>query len=1439
MISSILGFSIRNRLIILLLVSGIIAWGIYGLIHIPIDAVPDITNNQVQVVTVSPSLAPQEVEKFITQPLEFSMANLPDVVEIRSVSRYGLSVVTIVFEEKMKTLAARQLVAEQINIAKGNIPTDFGEPELMPITTGLGELYQYSLEVEPAFESQYSAMDLREIQDWIVKRRLSGIPGIIEIGSFGGYLKEFEVGVDPFKLQNFDLSITDVFTALEKGNQNTGSSYIQKGPNAYYIRAEGLLESLESLKEVVITLRNGVPVKVGDVATVTYGHAPRFGAMTKNGKGEAVGGIAFMLKGANSMETVGLVQERVKEINLSLPEGVTIVPYLDRSSLVNRAISTVKANLIEGGLIVIFILILFLGNFRAGLIVSSVIPLSMLFALGMMEATGVSANLMSLGAIDFGIIIDGAVIVVESVLYNLHVYHKGKTLTGAEMNEVVKSSTSRIFRSAAFGVMIILIVFLPILSLVGIEGKMFRPMAQTVIYALIGALLLSLTYVPMISAWVLKKKISEKENFADKIVIGLQKFYKPILERALALPRVIVGLAFTLFLISIFTFTRMGGEFIPTLEEGDLAMQITLPPGSSLDQSVKISTMAEEILLRDFPEVTQVISKIGTAEVPTDPMPVEEGDVMIILKPKEEWTSTDNREDLANMMKESLAEIPGIEFDFTQPIQLRFNELMTGVKTDIAVKIFGEEMDILHEKADAAAAIIATVNGAADIKVEQVEGMQQYRIRYNRENLARYGLNVVDVNKIIEASFAGAKAGIIFQGERRFDLVVRLDSTHRMDLNFEDLLINTPDGRVIPISEIADLIQDEGPLQVSREDTKRRVTIGINVRNRDVESLVEEIQDKLEADLNLAPGYYVTYGGQFENLKEAKDRLTIAVPLALVLIIVLLYFAFGSVRFALLIFSAVPLSAIGGVAALYLRDLPFSISAGVGFIALFGVAVLNGIVLINYMNDLKEEGNMSLKDIIVNGSLIRLRPVLMTASTDILGFLPMALSNSGGAEVQRPLATVVIGGLISSTILTLIVLPILYQWMNSKYRPSVALLILPLFLIPSFYSQAQTLDVKTLSIEEATELALKNHPLIQQQIMKIESAELKIGTAWDLPATELGYQYGQINSNQRDPFFEIRQNLGSIPGYIQSAKVSQAELDRLLASNKLEKTMLKVWVQKAYIQWLYWHDLKTLLLKQQQMMADYERLAKLRVSTGEAAYLEELTAQTQLENAKLRLEEANRQLEKASSQLAVLLFEDGPFKPPYSLDELDLGNSETQVIDANSHPSLEVSKLEIELSKQTSKLAKADLFPSIYVGYFNQRITDRTIQESGLSGFNVGIGIPLWAKPTINRIKMARVDEQIREADFSIQTKEKGEELKQLSIEISRLRDRLSYYNQTGLPQAIQLQEIAERQFRGGEASYLEYLQAMKTYWQISEDHLRALMDYHSSSSELTYFTNN
>lgn len=1439
MISSILGFSIRNRLIILLFVGGIIAWGIYGLIHIPIDAVPDITNNQVQVVTVSPSLAPQEVEKFITQPLEFSMANLPDVVEIRSVSRYGLSVVTIVFEEDMETLAARQLVAEQINIAKGNIPSEFGEPELMPITTGLGELYQYSLEVEQAFKSQYSAMDLREIQDWIVKRRLSGIPGIIEIGSFGGFLKQFEVGVDPFKLQNFDLSITDVFAALEKGNQNTGSAYIQKGPNAFYIRAEGLLESLEDLEEVVITLRNGVPIKVGDVATVNYGHAPRFGAMTKNGEGEAVGGIAFMLKGANSMETVGLVQDRVKEINLSLPAGVIIVPYLDRSSLVNRAISTVKANLIEGGLIVIFILILFLGNFRAGLIVSSVIPLSMLFALGMMEATGVSANLMSLGAIDFGIIIDGAVIVVESVLYNLHVYHKGKTLTGAEMNEVVKSSTSRIFRSAAFGVMIILIVFLPILSLVGIEGKMFRPMAQTVIYALIGALILSLTYVPMISAWVLNKKISEKENFADKVVIGLQKLYKPILVRALAMPKIIVGLAFSLFILAVFTFTRMGGEFIPTLEEGDLAMQITLPPGSSLSQSVKISTMAEEILLRDFPEVTQVISKIGTAEVPTDPMPVEEGDVMIILKPKEEWTSADNREDLANMMKASLTEIPGIEFDFTQPIQLRFNELMTGVKTDIAVKIFGEEMDILHEKANEAAAIIATVNGAADIKVEQVEGMQQYRIRYDRENLARYGLNVVDVNRIVEASFAGAKAGTIFQGERRFDLVVRLDSIHGADLNFEDLLINTPDGRVIPISEIANLIQDKGPLQISREDTKCRVTIGINVRNRDVESLVEEIQDKLAADLNLAPGYYVTYGGQFENLKEAKARLTIAVPLALVLIIVLLYFAFGSIRFALLIFSAVPLSAIGGVAALYLRGLPFSISAGVGFIALFGVAVLNDIVLINYMNDLKEEGKMSLKDIIVNGSLIRLRPVLMTASTDILGFLPMALSNSGGAEVQRPLATVVIGGLISSTILTLIVLPILYQWMNSKFRPSVALLILPLFLLPSFYSQAQTLDVRALSMEEATELAIKNHPLIQQQMLKKEAAQLKIGAAWDLPATEFGYQYGQINSNERDPFFEIRQNLGSIPSYFQSAKVSKAELDRLLAANNLEKSMLKSWVQKAYIQWLYWHDMKTLLMAQQQMMADYERLAKLRVSTGEAAYLEELTAKTQLENAKLRSEEADRELQKSSSQLSYLLFEDGPFKPVRHLADLMVIIPDNTMLDANTHLLIEVSKLEIELSQQKTKLAKADLFPSVYLGFFNQRITDSNIRESGLRGFNVGVGIPLWVKPTINRIRIARLDEQINVADLTIQTRQRSEELKQLILEISRLKDRINYFEENGLPQAVQLQEIAERQFRGGEASYLEYLQAMNTYWQISEDHLKALLDYHLSYTGLNYFSNN
>ena len=1026
----------RNKFVIGILVLALIGWGSYSLTQLPIDAVPDITNNQVQVVTNSPNLTAPEIEKFITVPVELALQNLPSVVELRSISRFGFSMVTVVFEDDMGTYLPRELVAQQLKIAETEIPDGLGTPEMTPISSGLGEVYQYTLSVKEGYEDKFDAMKLREIQDWIVKRQLSGIKGVIEVNSFGGKLKQYEVTINPSQLKAMNVTITEVFDALENSNENTGGSYIEKDPNAYFIRSEGLAESAADIEKIVVKNQHGTPVLIRDVAKVKLGFAPRFGALTRNGDGEVVGGIVMMLKGENAAQVMERVEARVEQVKKSLPEGVQIQPYLVRSKLVNNAIHTVEKNLLEGGLIVIFILVLLLGNWRAGLIVASVIPLAMLFAVSLMNVFGVSANLMSLGAIDFGLIVDGAVIIVEAIVYRLAVRQEKATeniaLTQDEMDETVTEASVKIRSSAAFGEIIILIVYLPILALSGIEGKTFAPMAQTVSFAILGALILSLTYVPMMSALFLSKKnMGHGNSFSDKLIRLLQRFYTPILNKALQVKTIILAITILLFGVSLWKFTTLGGEFIPTLEEGDLALHQILPPGSSLEKSVEVSGKLQNILMDNFPEIEQVVTKIGTAEIPTDLMSMETGDIMVILKPKSEWTSAKTREELMQKMEEKMNELPGISYEFTQPIQMRFNELMTGSRADIAVKIYGDDLNLLFQNGKKIEKLVENLEGVSSVTVDQIVGMPQIIVRYDYSKLAEYGLQVKTVNTIVRTAFAGEKAGVIYEGERRFDLVVRLPEEGRKEIeDVRNLLIPLANGQTIPLTQIAEVNLEKALMQISRDNTKRKITVGVNVLDRDVTSLVAEIQQVLDEQLELPPGYFITYGGQFENFQNATKRLTIAVPVALLLIFALLYLTFNSLKQATLIFTAIPLAAIGGIWALVLRGMPFSISAGIGFIALFGVAVLNGIVLIGYFNQLKQEGVTDVRKRILFGTQVRLRPVIMTALVASLGFLPMAISMSGGAEVQRPLATVVIGGLLTATLLTLVVLPILYEWIE-------------------------------------------------------------------------------------------------------------------------------------------------------------------------------------------------------------------------------------------------------------------------------------------------------------------------------------------------------------------------------------------------------------------------
>lgn len=1016
---------------------GLIIYGLFELKKLPIDAVPDITDNQVQIITVSPSLGAPDIERFITFPLEQINNNIQGIKEMRSFSRFGLSVITIVFKDDVDLYLARQQVAERLQQVSKDIPTNLGVPQMAPISTGLGEIYQYVVRPKIGFEHRYNAMELRTIQDWIVRRQLLGTPGVADVASFGGNLKQYEVAVNPAILKSMGVTITEVFAALQKNNQNTGGAYIEKGPSVLFIRTEGMMSKIPDIENTVVkNLPDGTPILIKNIGKVQYGKAIRYGAMTYNGKGEVAGAVVMMMKGANSNEVIADVKERIAEIQKTLPEGVKIEPFLDRTKMVNNAIGTVSKNLLEGALIVVFVLVLFLGNFRAGLLVASVIPLAMLFAIIMMNIFGVSGNLMSLGALDFGLIVDGAVIIVEAILHRFKHLNKfqDQKISQEMMDNEVYTSSSTMMNSAVFGQIIILIVYLPILTLQGIEGKMFKPMAQTVIFALLGAFILSLTYIPMMSSIFLSKKIDLKKNFSDKMMEKVESFYHKTLQKVLKIPNIIFFCVVGLFFVSLFVMSRLGGEFIPSLQEGDFAVDTRVLPGSNLKTSTEAVLKSQRILLKKFPEIEKIVGKTGSSEIPTDPMPIDASDLMIILKPRAEWTSAKTYDELAEKMSAELKKnLVGVTYSFQYPVAMRFNELMTGARQDVVCKIYGENLDTLKLYSEKLGEISKKIEGAQNIYVEPISGMPQIVISYKRDALSQFGLNVEDVNNIVNTAFAGQSTGSVFEGEKKFDLVVRLDGEQRKNVeDVNNLLISTPSGIEIPLSSVASVELKESVNQIQRENAQRRIIVGFNVRNRDIQSTVEDLQKVVEKDFKLPPGYSITYGGTFENLQQANSRLMIAVPISLLLILLMLYFAFKSVKYGLLIFSAIPLSMIGGILSLWIRDMNFSISAGVGFIALFGVAVLNGIVLIAEFNRQKET-NSDLKEVVKIGGKTRLRPVLMTALVASLGFLPMAISTGEGAEVQRPLATVVIGGLLLATFLTLYLLPIMYIWFEEHF----------------------------------------------------------------------------------------------------------------------------------------------------------------------------------------------------------------------------------------------------------------------------------------------------------------------------------------------------------------------------------------------------------------------
>ncbi len=1435
MLDKIIAFSIKNKFIIGLMTFALVIWGVWSATKLPIDALPDITNNQVQIITLCPTLAGQEVEQLVTYPIEQSIANLPDLEELRSISRFGLSVVTVVFDDKVDIYFARQLINEKLKEAEEKIPKGIGTPELAPVSTGLGEVYQYIIHPKKGSESKYTSMDLRTMQDWIVARQLYGTPGIAEVNSFGGQLKQYEVAVNPDRLIAMGITIPEIFNALEKNNENTGGAYIDKKPNAYFIRGVGLIGSFDDIKNIAVKNNpNGIPILIKDVAEVQFGSAVRYGALTYNGEVDAVGGVVMMLKGSNSADVVNQVKQKMITIQKSLPADIVIEPYLDRTDLVNRAISTVETNLLEGALIVIFVLVLFLGNFRAGLIVASAIPLSMLFALGMMNLFGVSANLMSLGAIDFGLIVDGAVIVVEATMHHLGLRKGIGRLTQKEMDDEVLSSATKIRKSAAFGEIIILIVYIPILTLIGIEGKMFRPMAQTVSFAIFGALILSFTYIPMMCALVLSKNAKHKENFSDRMMRKLQNIYSPLLEKAIRFKAIVIGTTVALFILSIVIFSRMGGEFIPTLQEGDFAFHCILPQGTSLSQSIETSMQASR-LIKQFDEVKMVVGKTGAAEVPTDPMPPEATDMMIILKHPDEWERDISYNELADEIMEKLEVIPGVFFESSQPIQMRFNELMTGIRQDVAVKIFGENMDTLLAYANKVNSVVSGIEGATEPSVERVAGLPQIVINYNRSQIANYGLNIEDINHIVSTAFAGGEAGVVFENERKFDLVVRLDSAHRN--NIEDvshLYIPTTDGNQIPLSQVADIKLELGPAQVSREDGKRRIVVGFNVKDRDVASVVEDIQTQL-SNVKLPEGYYYTYGGTFENLQAASARLMIAVPVALALIFMLLYFTFSSLSQATLIFTAIPMAAIGGVFALLIRDMPFSISAGVGFIALFGVAVLNGIVLVSTFNQLEKDGIADILERIREGTKIRLRPVLMTATVASLGFLPMALSHGAGAEVQKPLATVVIGGLITATFLTLFVLPLLYLMFTSKRKnftnPKLtAFMVLISILFCSESSKAQK-PVKQITIDEATSMALNNNLQIQSSQLNVESFSKLKQSYFELPKTELSYQYGQFNSNNKDNSFEVTQVIPFPTYYSARAGLYRAEYKNSQIKNQETVNEIKAQIHQQYFQLQYLKKAKVKLRQLDSLYDDFVNVATLRYSTGETNLLEKTTAETKRNEISILLKQAESEYLNAYYSLKTLLNSSIDFDVNDNFEPIALAST----LDSSAilqNPSLQLMYQQAIIAEKNQKMEKSQSLPDFKVGYFNQSIVGfQNVNgeevyfgpSNRFTGFSVGIGIPLTFLSNGAKIKSLKLQQESILKDADNAKMQMQNEIQFAFQEYMLNLTKYNLYKASSIKFSETIINTATLGFRSGDIGYIEYANALQTATDVQLKYLQSI----------------
>ena len=1437
MLSKIIQFSIKNKLVVLLGLFALLLGGIYSISKLPIDAVPDITNNQVLIITSVPSAGAPDVERLITVPIEQATRNVPGILEQRSFSRFGLSLVTLVFNDDVDIYWARQQVSERLITVKSQMPEGMGIPELGPLTTGLGEVYQYVVRPKKGYEGRYSLTELRTMQDWIVRKQLLGTPGVADVSSFGGAVKQFEVSVNPELLKQYDVSVNDIYTALSDNNQNAGGAYIEHGPGVLFIRTEGMVDSMDQIASIPVKiLPNGTPLLVRDLAQVKLGEATKFGATAYNAEGEVAGAVVMMLKGENSKQVIDDIKSKIAIIQESMPEGVVIEAFLDRTKMVNNAIGTVSKNLLEGALIVIFVLILFLGNLRAGLVVASVIPLSMLFAFILMHLFGVSGNLMSLGALDFGLLVDGAVIIVEAVLHQL--YHSSRKeahnqLDKQEMNTIVGQVSNKMMGAAAFGQIIILIVYLPILSLTGIEGKMFKPMAQTVSFALIGAFILSITYVPMMSAWVLNRNRIQKETLTDRFMQKLEAFYEPLLKKALSMPKQIVGVTIAVFVGALILLTTLGGEFIPKLEEGDFAVDTRMLSGSSLNTTLDATQKASKLLLDRFPEIEKIVTKIGAGEIPTDPMSMEASDLMIILKDKEDWVSAKTFDQLADTMGKVMSQVPGITSGFQYPVQMRFNELMTGSRQDVSCKIFGENLDSLAKYAALMGNLIKEVDGAKDLYTETVTGISQVVVHFNRTAIARYGANIKEVNQVIQSAYAGGVAGKVFEGDRRFDLVVRLNSVQKKDWQqIKNLMVTVGNGKQVPLYELAEVRIEEGPYQIQREDAARRIVVGFNVRGKDVKTVVTEVQDKVKKSIQFPPGYYVVYGGQFENLEHAVSRLQIAVPVALLLILVMLFFAFNNIKHCLLIFSAIPFSAIGGVFALWLRGMPFSISAGVGFIALFGVAVLNGIVLLTEMNKLAMEPNRSIVDIIVTATKTRLRPILITASVASLGFIPMAISSGAGAEVQKPLATVVIGGLLSATLLTLFVLPIFYQIFEKKRLGQATISILLLMIGLSATSvQAQNLSEKK-NLSQVIEQALLVSPTLKTTSAQQAYYNALTKSNFDPAKLTLRGELGNVNSSLNDSKYSAEQ-VFDLPQVYQAQKkwlnaVSQTYGYQLI----LDQNFLKHAVEQLYVQ-LQFQVAKGKLLKSLDSVYTKQLAAvDARFKAGQDNGLEQVNMQNWVSMHQQSIIKNQGEIGSIQKQFSILL------QSPNHIIPDDLMMFEPKLIDtaiATNHPLNQFWQQRLQSALEETNVAKSKILPQVAMGYTNQSFRMSPGDQARFNSVTVGLNIPLFRSGLKQKVKASQVNETVIQLEKEKAVFDLNMQIQKAWSSYQQTLDLYQHIQKLMLPNASKIAAMANASFKEGQISYIEWSNAMTQVQQIELQALESLELFNLNQSTLYY----